>query len=136
MSTKDHYLKAKEYFNLPKGWVLHHIDPELKYKDPQRYNEWRIEDLKPMTKSEHAKIHCWSYIGPGLSVAGRERLSITIRGNKNGYHTETEETKKKKSDFQKSFRTGKKLYNNGKINKLFTPGEEPEGWVSGKVSNI
>ena len=30
-------------------WALHHVDPELKYKDPTRYAEWRIEDVIPVT---------------------------------------------------------------------------------------
>lgn len=49
--------KAADYYNLPKGWVLHHKDESLKYKDPERYHQWRIEDLVPMSKSDHRKIH-------------------------------------------------------------------------------
>lgn len=39
------------------GWILHHKDSTLKQKDPVRYHEWRPEDLEPMTRSEHMKIH-------------------------------------------------------------------------------
>lgn len=39
------------------GYVLHHKDSSLKYKDPKRYHEWRPDDLIPMTRSEHMKIH-------------------------------------------------------------------------------
>ena len=39
------------------NYVLHHIDVDLKYNDPERYDEWRIEDLIPMTKSEHSTFH-------------------------------------------------------------------------------
>ena len=35
------------------GWVLHHKDIELKYNDPVRYRLWLIDDLKPLTRSEH-----------------------------------------------------------------------------------
>lgn len=38
-------------------WCLHHKDTQLKYKDPFRYNEWRVEDLVPMLKSEHTSMH-------------------------------------------------------------------------------
>lgn len=38
-------------------WCLHHKDPTLKYKDLLRYNEWRVEDLVPMLKSEHTSMH-------------------------------------------------------------------------------
>lgn len=38
-------------------WVLHHADMTLKALDPVRYNEWRVEDLVPMLRAEHAKLH-------------------------------------------------------------------------------
>lgn len=38
-------------------WHLHHVDPILKYFDPDRYAQWRIEDLQPMTSSDHSKLH-------------------------------------------------------------------------------
>lgn len=39
------------------GYVLHHKDITLKYRDPERYAEWRTEDLEMITRSEHNKIH-------------------------------------------------------------------------------
>lgn len=51
------YKKAKEYFNLQEGWVLHHKDVTLRICDIDRYIQWRIEDLVPMTKSEHRRLH-------------------------------------------------------------------------------
>ena len=36
---------------------LHHVDPELKRRDPKRYREWRHEDLVPVTLTEHRRIH-------------------------------------------------------------------------------
>ena len=41
----------------PGEYALHHIDPELKYKDKARYDEWRIEDVIPVTAAEHKAIH-------------------------------------------------------------------------------
>lgn len=38
-------------------WILHHKDPTLKFRDRVRYEEWRFEDLRPMTRAEHARIH-------------------------------------------------------------------------------
>ena len=40
-----------------KGYVLHHIDPQLKREDPQRYKQWRVEDLMMMRRSEHTRLH-------------------------------------------------------------------------------
>lgn len=54
---RKEYKKAKDYFNLQKGWVLHHKDVTLRLSNPERYNQWRIEDLVPMTKSEHRRLH-------------------------------------------------------------------------------
>jgi len=39
------------------GYVLHHKDPTLKYRDPERYDEWRPEDLVMMSNSEHSRLH-------------------------------------------------------------------------------
>ena len=41
----------------PGEYALHHIDPELKYTDKARYDEWRIEDVIPVTAAEHRAIH-------------------------------------------------------------------------------
>ena len=63
---KENHSKAWAYFvyvgkipfNAKKNeWCLHHKDAMLKYNDPQRYDEWRIEDLEPMLKSEHTRFH-------------------------------------------------------------------------------
>lgn len=48
---------ASEYFNLPKGWVLHHKDTSLIRNDIERYIQWNIDDLVPMTRSDHLKLH-------------------------------------------------------------------------------
>lgn len=61
MSPRD---KAFQYFkdigDIPDDgdkWVLHHINPMLRHFDRQRYDEWRIEDLLPMTNEQHMKLH-------------------------------------------------------------------------------
>ena len=68
MSTKEYrknHTIAWNYFvkiglipeNDQHKYVLHHKDPSLKTEDPERYDEWRIEDLIPMTKSDHSSFH-------------------------------------------------------------------------------
>ena len=39
------------------GMVLHHTDPTLKQRDPERYHLWRVEDLRPLTVPQHASLH-------------------------------------------------------------------------------
>lgn len=39
------------------GYCLHHIDPDWRYSDKKRYNEWNPKDLQMLTNSEHWKIH-------------------------------------------------------------------------------
>lgn len=63
----ENRIKAEEYF-IEQGlmpakedrteiWVLHHKDKTLKDTDLERYLEWRVEDLEPMTRSEHIGVH-------------------------------------------------------------------------------
>lgn len=40
-----------------KGMVLHHTDVNMKTENPIRYNEWRPEDLVPMSKASHRALH-------------------------------------------------------------------------------
>ena len=42
----------------PHEYILHHIDPTMKWFDLQRYSEWRPEDLRVLSVSEHSKLHC------------------------------------------------------------------------------
>ena len=39
------------------GFVLHHKDPTLIYKNPDRYIQWLSEDLEIMSKADHVKFH-------------------------------------------------------------------------------
>ena len=77
--ARNHY-HAKKYFNLQKGYVLHHKDITLKAKNIERYILWLPEDLIPMTKEEHSRLH---------------NLGNTYR--KPGTFHHTEETKKRLS---------------------------------------
>jgi len=63
MNKNKNYHNAWKHFypegngkNKP-GYCLHHINPEWKHNDIQRYNEWRIEDLQMMTNEEHSRLH-------------------------------------------------------------------------------
>lgn len=55
-----HYT-AIEYFRARGDWepgmVLHHTDPSLKLRDPERYRNWNVEDLVPVTVQQHMRIH-------------------------------------------------------------------------------
>lgn len=78
-------------YNVKKNeWVLHHKDPELRYKDPVRYNEWRIEDLVPMLKSEHTAMH---HKGRHHSEETKKKISKINKGR----HL-SEETRRKISE--------------------------------------
>jgi hypothetical protein len=55
-SGKNHDIVTKK-LKVPKGYVLHHIDPSWKKEDPERYIKWNLEDLELMTKSQHLKLH-------------------------------------------------------------------------------
>ena len=62
--TEEQIKKSRHYnhlsrkiLNVPKGYVMHHKDESLRYNDPDRYIEWRPEDLIVITREEHAFIH-------------------------------------------------------------------------------
>lgn len=56
------------------GYVLHHIDINLKNKDIKRYKEWRIEDLVMITLSDHIKLH---HTGKHKSEKSKQKSSFT-----------------------------------------------------------
>ena len=57
--SKRNHRAAVKRFNLAKGWVLHHKDTHLIETDVNRYIEWRDEDLIPLSKSEHSRLHAY-----------------------------------------------------------------------------
>ena len=106
--------KAAEFFKLQKGWVLHHIDPDWRYNDIERYILWDPFDLVMMTRADHQRLHqkgkklseetrnkiAESEKGKKLSEETKKRISESLKG-----HQVYEECKKKLSEANK----GKKL---------------------------
>lgn len=76
----DHDERCRVWESKGIKWVLHHKDSDWKTDDVERYNEWNIEDLLPMTFSAHMVIH------------------TTGQNNCNYGKHPTEETKRKISD--------------------------------------
>ena len=62
------------------GYCLHHTDQSLRHNDPERYEEWRPEDLVMMTISEHVKMH---KTGCVLSDETKLKIGSKNKGNKN-----------------------------------------------------
>nr|DAL90080.1 MAG TPA: hypothetical protein [Caudoviricetes sp.] len=58
---RDRHDMAVDYFEAigiwQAGMVLHHLDTTLKQRDPARYHEWRVEDLRPMSIASHNSLH-------------------------------------------------------------------------------
>ena len=50
------YFEAHGYANHYK-MVLHHVDPNMKTRDPERYARWNPEDLIPMSMQDHRRLH-------------------------------------------------------------------------------
>ena len=98
------------------GYALHHIDPSWKKDDPERYAEWRIEDLVMMTRSEHTRLHTKgksSWLKGGhLSEAQCKEISERMKGKNNPQFRKhpSEETIRKRSESLK----GHKAWNKGK----------------------
>lgn len=97
-ATYIKYKKAREYFCLKPGdgLVLHHKDPTLKYTNPERYDEWRPEDLIVMTKAEHNRLHHKGKKNGPMSEEHKKRIGEANRGKKR-----SEETIKKISETRK-----------------------------------
>lgn len=119
--AREHFFGSKEG---RKGWCLHHKDETLRKRDIDRYIQWRIEDLVPMTISEHSRYHNDSVHNPNIgkhcsdeakrkiSVANsgrrhssefKERLSEAMKGENNPMfgRTHSDETKRKIGDANK-----------------------------------
>ena len=92
------------------GYVLHHKDETLRKNDPERYNEWRIEDLEMMTMAEHFLLH---HKDINKSELHRIHVSQSLKGR-----VFSEETRRKMSESQKgrvvSEETRRKLSEAGK----------------------
>lgn len=115
--------KAREYFGIycNREYDLHHKDPNLIYTDPERYNEWRPEDLIVLTHSEHAKLHTRLRGG---------KWGCGTPGARNGANTHPEKNNFINNNPSKLIK-GAHWYNNG-ITQVRTF-ECPEGYVHGML---
>ena len=95
--SKANHKKAAEFFKLQKGWVLHHIDPDWRYNDIERYILWDPFDLVMMTRADHQRLH---QKGKKLSEETKHKMSESKKGKKL-----SEETRNKIAESEK----GKKL---------------------------
>lgn len=120
-------------------WCLHHIDTTLRYRDKTRYDEWRIEDVIPMLRSEHSRIHsrdrhCTeetkqkiraANLGKRLSEEIRRKISETQKGRKI-----PEEIIKKRVETYK-----KNHPHRSKQKQLKSPEERGKFWITNGIEN-
>lgn len=144
MDGRTNRNKAWEYFiatgaipaDQKNEYVLHHKDPTLKANNPDRYDEWRIEDLVPLTRAEHAAIH---HTGKVTSEETKARQSESIGGYyathehpNQGKHLK-EETRRKISEAHK----GRKLTPEQRAKAIAAleeyRAEHPEGTNKGRI---
>ena len=64
--------EATKYFNVQKGYVLHHKDITMRETNLERYIQWLPEDLVVMSKVEHIKLH---HTGSKRSEETRKKMS-------------------------------------------------------------
>lgn len=67
-------VESKLGWNGHTGYVLHHVDMELKKNNIERYIEWNLEDLQLMKKGEHIKLH-----HTGLKYSNRTKQLMRMR---------------------------------------------------------
>lgn len=147
-------IKANKYFwpelngKTKKGWCLHHKDPAMRHNDIDRYVQWNIDDVVPMTISDHLSFHKTGnngLIGHKHSEATKKKMSLNNWRKKHPYTDDerknisittknamnTSEIKKKCSIG--GTMTGKKPYwTNGILNKRQFECPGP-GWRRGKT---
>lgn len=63
------------------GMVIHHTDTTLKQRDPERYHEWRVEDLRPMSIASHNSLHM-ALRNPKGSKKTREHAAAMLAGKR------------------------------------------------------
>lgn len=130
------------------GYCLHHVDETMKNDNPERYNEWNVEDLVMVERKEHSKIH---FLGKHAkkTPANIERIKKLIQGNIGRKLSEehkmaireglknyvvTDESRKKMSESQKRrFDSDNERIKSGakKVEKLTLDGNHVDYYVSG-----
>lgn len=116
-----------------KKWCLHHKDETLFYKDIERYIEWNIDDVTPMTIKDHNSLH---HKNKTRSKETLQKISNTCK-NRN-----TEERKRLHNTLSiamRGLREGKKNPAYGKHWWINNKGEKilsavkpnGDGWVRG-----
>lgn len=144
--NKDKTRKALGIYG-KRNLVLHHINPEWKHNDIERYIQWNIEDVVVMDRGEHTRLHLSGRIktpeqiekqrssmkgktpwnkGKKMSDEAKANMSASQKGKKL-----SDETKKKigEASKQKHNNLGRHYYTNGIINKMAF--ECPEGFWLG-----
>lgn len=105
--------RAREYFGIAgdENMVLHHVDQTLRKRDPERYLEWRPEDLVAIEKGEHTRIH---HGGKVVSAETRRKISENHVGFAGKKHSESTKQKlrEKLAGVPKSDETRKKMRDN------------------------
>ena len=141
-------------------WCLHHVDATLRYRDKARYDEWRVEDVVPMLKSEHTSMHQRgrhhteetkqklraANLGKRLSEETRRKISEVQKGRKQPEEVikKRVETYKKNHPYrpkQKQLKSseerGKFWITNGVENKRIAENAEiPIGWHRGRLGFV
>jgi hypothetical protein len=82
--TKKHDVAIEYYKALglwKEGMVLHHTDPSIKNRDPERYREWNIDDLVPLTIAQHMRIHMAMRNPKGVKRT-KERIAAQVAGRR------------------------------------------------------
>ena len=103
--SNANHKKAAEFFKLQEGWVLHHIDPEWRHNDIERYILWDPFDLVMMTKRDHYRLHMK---GKKRSEETKKKISESQKGKKR--EPFSEEHKRKLSEAKKGNTWNKDRY--------------------------
>ena len=84
--AKQHFIDIGEWQKFEKP-VMHHFLPCWKLYNIDRYNQWNVEDLIVMERSDHARLHCsfqdYSYMMGENNPAKREEVREKLSGENN-----------------------------------------------------
>ena len=84
MEERDRHDMAVDYYTALGTWqagmVLHHTDTTLKRRDPARYHEWRVGDVRPLTVPQHAGLHM-RLRNPKGSIKTKEHVAAMVAGH-------------------------------------------------------